>query len=102
MDQSEIDALRLQVMETLAYDPEEPKRPFKWRPEFAEKFVKTSDKPYSTIDPDGRMLVRFGEEFHPADKIAHLIMTGKYPAKNVVHADGNTINNHWQNIKDGA
>ncbi|OWK39538.1 hypothetical protein FRUB_06101 [Fimbriiglobus ruber] len=45
-------------------------------------------------------MIKIDGSFYPADQLAWLIMTGEWPDHEIIHADGNKLNNSWDNIKE--
>ncbi|OWK36913.1 hypothetical protein FRUB_07965 [Fimbriiglobus ruber] len=58
--------------------------------------------PRSGTHEDGYLQAEIDGTVYPADQLAWLIMTGEWPAHEIVHADGNKLNNSWNNIKEKA
>ena len=55
-------------------------------------------KPLGRIDAEGYRLIEIdGVEYH-AEDLAWVYMTGSWPARPVLHRDGNHGNNAWSNL----
>ncbi len=49
-----------------------------------------------------RYVIRFGRRGYQGNRVAYLIMTGKWPDHLVDHEDGDTLNNRWANLREAA
>lgn len=61
--------------------------------------ARQKNKPAGTIREDGYVLVCFAYKQYYAHRLAWLLMTGKWPAKEIDHKDGNPANNRWNNLR---
>jgi HNH endonuclease len=55
------------------------------------------DDSYSRV-VDDHLQIKIDGEFYPAEELAWLIMTGAWPENAVLHHDGQTLNNAWNNL----
>lgn len=71
---------------------------FVWLVSPGGRLVKAGDKA-GTRSGDHVMITISGNQY-PAGRLAVLFMTGKWPSHAVTHADGNSLNNAWSNLRD--
>jgi hypothetical protein len=64
-----------------------------WNTRYAGKVAGTPTVPHGYIQ------IMVNEELYLAHRLAHLWMTGAWPASEIDHRDGNRANNRWNNLR---
>jgi hypothetical protein len=86
------------LRELLSYDPLT--GDFRWL--VATSFRRDVGRIAGHINSRGGKVIRADRVLYQAHRLAFLYMTGKFPALDVDHADGNPSNNRWENLREAS